>query len=444
MKCLSLRWRYALWSGAATSVTLCIFAAATLWFVYQEQLQVVDDELKEEALELVYALEQFDASTIEWIHHGWLSWTVFDRDGRMLRVDPALPETLARAVIDRQTSVAGMLHAHNRRFITVPHDDATLLVAYDMRRERAHLRLLAAFYLLALPVAGGLSLGMGWLLAARALAPLGSLTRAAETMAADKLDRRVTIPATRDEIHRLAVVFNCMLDRLERSFCQAQRFTADASHELRTPLAIIRGELDSLLAVNPLDPALEERLISLQEEIARLDRLAEQLLLLAYLDTGKALAACATVDMTQLVQEACEDADMLATAHDVQLIVDLARGVLTRGEPVMLRRLVLNLLDNATRYNASGGRVRCTLRADDQQVELRVANTGPGIPDDLHEKLFERFTRGASTRVHGGSGLGLALCREIAAMHNGKITLAGPGIPGWTEFLVRLPAVSGG
>jgi signal transduction histidine kinase len=282
----------------------------------------------------------------------------------------------------------------------------------------------------------------GWWVAGRALAPLRDLTAAAESIRAVRLDRRVPVAPANDEIRRLADVLNAMLGRLEKSFEHAQRFAADASHELRTPLTIMHGEIERLLRTPNLDRMHEEKLLSLQEEIGRLDRITEHLLLLARFDTGNVAMRREPVDFSALVAGTCEDAELLAEAQAITLTTHVGPGIIVAGDDAHLRRVVLTLLDNAVRYNHVNGKVESTLELRSTGVELRVRNTGPGVPESGRAQLFQRFFRVDPARGRGGHGLGLSLAREIARAHDGEIEL-GPNVQeGWTEFILTLPRLA--
>ena len=260
-------------------------------------------------------------------------------------------------------------------------------------------------------------------------------------MQSDRLDRRVVESLAKDEIQRLATSFNALLARLEKSFVQTRRFAADASHELRTPLTIMRGEVEQILRQPQLPPAALSKLVSLQDEIARLDRITEQLLQLAQFDAGHVVLEAKSIGFSELLSGICEDAELLATAGGVSFEVELKPGVRVKGDELHLRRLVLNLLDNACKYNRPAGRVRCELKEEAGDAVLTVANTGPGIQAELRDRIFERFFRADASRTNThGHGLGLALCWEIVELHGGKLTLLVTSEPGWTEFEIRLPS----
>jgi signal transduction histidine kinase len=264
---------------------------------------------------------------------------------------------------------------------------------------------------------------------------------ATERIDSEQLNQRVPVTKANDELDRLAEVFNAMLDRLEKSFAQTKRFAADASHELRTPLTIMRGEIELLLREPGILPSHEGKLLSLQEEIDRLDRITESLLLLTHLDARSAALERATVNLSTLVSEACEDAELLGASRQVRVEVNIGEDIRVLGDSVHLRRILLNLLDNATKFNVVGGRAQCVLSSQEERAILCVRNTGPGIPTALSPRVFQRFFRADASRTgkEASHGLGLSLAREIARAHGGDLQYVIPREPGWTEFILTLP-----
>lgn len=446
MKRLPIRWKFALWAAGLAGFVLLVFAGGTFLNLYREQVEAVDLVLNEEVRQLTSI--QDDAvlrRTLDDLLHfqPGLAVAMFDEQGHIARLSAGLTEHLARAALSEA-------HSHTARSDTgdtwrlrvFRRGDATWVIAHALREVNEIVRDLLFSYLLSLPIVLVVAAVGGWWVAGRALAPLRELTTAAETIRAGHLDRRMPAAPADDEIRRLADVVNAMLGRLEQSFEQAQRFAADASHELRTPLTIMHGEIERLLRTPALDPAHEEKLISLQEEIGRLDRITEHLLLLARFDTGKVEMRSERVDFSALVGAVCEDAELLAEAHDIELSTAIAPGVGLKGDDAHLRRAVLTLLDNAVRYNQPRGKVDCALELHAAGVRLRVRNTGPGIRASDREQVFQRFFRADAARSRGGHGLGLSLAREIAHAHGGNLELAPDEADGWTEFALTLPRLA--
>lgn len=443
MKPLPIGWKFGLWAAAVAGCVLVVFGVVTFLHLREEEREEVDLELMAETRRVASLDEPAvrDREIDELVRfQSWISVVVFDLDGRLRRQAGKLSETVARSALGE----AGIVSRNDSaglswRVRAMRRDDVMLVVGHSTEEMDEVIADLFVGYGVSLPVVLVVAAVGGWWVSRRALSPLRSLTQAAENVEADHLDRRVPVPGADDEIRRLAEVLNAMLGRLQGSFQQAQRFAADASHELRTPLTIMQGEVEQLLRTAPLERSQEEKLLSLQEEISRLDRITEQLLLLARFDSGYATAGRARVDLTGVVRAACEDAELLADARGTKLAPVIAPAVIVSGDDAHLRRLVLSLLDNATRYNHPGGQVECRLETRGNQAVLRVRNTGPGIPAEARARLFQRFFRADPARTRGGHGLGLSLSREIARAHGGRIELAADAAPGWTEFVVTLP-----
>jgi two-component system heavy metal sensor histidine kinase CusS len=431
--------RIAFWAGLCATGALLLFAAGTFVILRPGLLQLMDGELAEEAVEFQTALQRQDFVETEWDQHPWLGWRVVQTDGTVRAGGLRLSDGLARDIAGL-TGPQSVTEAGKRwRVQAFPLGDETLVLGYShVWADNLERRLLLT-YAYALPAVVALAVLIGIWSARRAIRPLGRLTEEAEAIGPHELDRRVPAPAAEDELRRLAVVFNAMLARLERAFAQARNFAGDASHELRTPLTIMRGEVESLLRAPGLTADTRGRLVSLQEEIARLDRITEHLLQLARFDAGQGLGRRLPVDFSALVAETAEDAELLAVAREVRLETALEPGLRLEGDADHLRRLLLNLLDNATRHNHPGGYVRCALSAEAGALRLTVTNSGRPIPPPERERLFDRFYRAERDGAgEGGHGLGLALSRQIARAHGGELRL-GDGAAGEITFELLLP-----
>ncbi len=294
-----------------------------------------------------------------------------------------------------------------------------------------------------LPAIGIMVLG-GWWLTRKALAPLSKLTEGAERISVHNLSEKLPQPGTGDELDRLTEVFNRMLGRLDASVAQIHDFTLHASHELKTPLTILQGEIETVLRDPTCTEANREFLASQLDEIQRLVKIAEGLTLLAKADAGQIVLARETVDLHELVQDSFADAQVLARPREISVELTQCEEVTLLGDRHRLRQLLLNLMDNAIKYNRPGGRVTIALARDGNGVGLKITNTGPGIPPEELARAFGRFQRGAAARsLHvEGCGLGLSIAEWIVKAHGGTIQLASP--PGaLTEVSVHLPVKQG-
>jgi signal transduction histidine kinase len=279
-----------------------------------------------------------------------------------------------------------------------------------------------------------------WIVVGRTLRPVERIRAQVAGIGLDELDRRVPVPAGDDEIARLAVTMNAMLERLEEAVRRQQRFVADASHELRTPLTRMRAELE----VDERDPARADPAATRRsqlEEIDALQRMIEDLLVLARGDAGRSGDGSGQrVDLDDVVLGEVRTAGDPSTGGRTDVAVD-ASGVSAAqvvGDPGELRRVVRNLLDNARRH--ARGAVTVTLAERDGRARLVVSDDGPGIPAERRAEVFERFTRLDEARSGGGrAGLGLAIVHDIVRRHGGTVAID-DGPAGGTRVTVTLPA----
>ncbi len=315
----------------------------------------------------------------------------------------------------------------------------TLILGMNIEQFNTDLHRLRRACLLGLPVVLLLA-GLGaWLLAQRALRPVATLTRTAERVTARGLDQRIPPMARDQEFNRLITVFNEMMDRLEKSFQQATRFSADASHELKTPLARLQAELEQALESAPSSSSQQQVYSSLLDEIGRLKAIVQKLLLLSLADAGQLRLKYEPVNLTRMLGNVIEDCQAQAPTLTVEQ--NLVPDAQVNADPDLLEQALQNLASNAIKYNQSGGRIRFELAREADRVLVRVSNTGPGIPPADRDRIFERFYRAdpsRSSRVDG-VGLGLNLSREILRAHGGDLVLGPAGEP-LTVFVSWLPA----
>jgi heavy metal sensor kinase len=305
-------------------------------------------------------------------------------------------------------------------------------------------RRLRTLLLLAGPAAVLLTAAGGWWLARRSLRPISDLTSEADLIGMQRLTDRLPVPASGDEVARLAMTLNAMLARIETGVGEQRRLVADASHELRTPLAAMRAELDVSLRVDDLDPAARQLLHSTREEVDRLSRTVDGLLTLARADRGALEIRRDAVDVALVAGETLERLDRLAARSGITLAARLDHAP-TDGDARWLDRAIANLVDNAIAFSPPGGTVTVTTGRDGADVRVSVLDEGPGIPAEAREAVFDRFQRldSSRTRATGGSGIGLSIVREIAWAHGGRVWTE-PGPTGGSRFVLALPGASPG
>jgi heavy metal sensor kinase len=282
----------------------------------------------------------------------------------------------------------------------------------------------------------------GWWLTRRALAPVAALTDAVEKIHANNLNAKIPRSSNGDELDRLTEVFNAMIMRLDDSFHRIREFTLHASHELKTPLTILCGETETALRDNSLPAEERNRAASLLDELHRLARIVDGLTLLAKADAGLVALNMATVRLDELVRDCFADLQILAEPNRITAELETCEDISVRCDRHRLRQLLLNLADNAVKYNEPQGRVTMSLRRADGFAEFEIANTGTGIPPEFLPRVFDRFYRGDA--AHGdaveGCGLGLSIAQWIVSAHGGTIKIASEPAK-LTSITVRLPVV---
>lgn len=318
-------------------------------------------------------------------------------------------------------------------------DYLTLVIGLNHEEMQGELNHLRDAFLFALPVALFLVGVGGWVVSGRALHPLKTIAETAERITARGLDQRIPESGDSPEASRVVQVLNRMMDRLEASFRQATRFSADASHELKTPLTVMQGELEN--ALQAATPGSPEQLVfsNLLEETQRLKTITRSLLLLAQADAGQLKLALKPVDLSAELESMIEDARVLAADSRLNFDAQVPPQVCVEADRALLHTALFNLIVNAIKYNEPEGRIEIRLESVRDRIAFTIGNTGSGIPIADQPKIFDRFyrvDRGQAGRVDG-IGLGLSLARETVRAHGGELTLKESRID-WTCFELRL------
>jgi two-component system OmpR family sensor kinase len=320
-----------------------------------------------------------------------------------------------------------------------------LVALQSLRPQRELLGDIRNSFLGIIPIALLLAALGGYFLARKSLAPVVSMASKARTIGAANLHDRLGVSNQRDELGQLAISFNDLLDRLEDSFERQRRFIADASHELRTPVAILRGESEVTLSRSDRSPAeYREALSILRDESQRLAHIIEDLFTLTRADAGQYPITPRDFYLDELASDVLRHARSLALAKQITLTPSLAPDLLFHGDEALIRRLLLNLLDNAIKHTPKGGKVTLECKRQSGQYIVSITDSGPGISPELQPHIFERFFRADKARSRsetdsGGAGLGLSIARWIAEAHHGQLELARSDTSG-TTFTVTLPA----
>lgn len=285
-----------------------------------------------------------------------------------------------------------------------------------------------------------IALAGGWWMMRRALTPVTQLTAAAEKIHDHNLHEQLPRSHNGDELDRLTEVFNAMTARLHLAFGRIREFTLHASHELKTPLTVLHGETETALHDPTISATQRERLVSQLDELQRLAKIVDGLTLLTKADAGQIVLQSEPLALEEIVRDVFADAQILAKAKNLSVTLRECGTCPIRGDRHRLRQLLLNLTDNAVKYNQAGGAIEFALRREGGTAVLRVANTGAGIPAEALPRVFERFYRcdASHSAAVDGCGLGLSIAQWIASAHHGSVNIA--SAPNHlTTITVRLP-----
>jgi heavy metal sensor kinase len=280
----------------------------------------------------------------------------------------------------------------------------------------------------------------GWYLTQRSLKPIDEMTKIAREITTKHLHKRIQPSRHDDEIGRLILTLNDMIDRLEKSFEKIQQFSADASHELRTPLTILIGELQNALQAQKTAGEYRHIISTSIDEILIMSKIIDDLLTLHKADTNDMILELKEIDLSQLISEIFEDSQIISMKKGIKVILESTDKILLTGDKIRLRQLFLNLVENAVKYNRKNGEIKIRLVKDSRYAIVAIEDTGIGIPIENGEKIFDRFFRvdKSRSRSEGGTGLGLAISKWIAEKHGGKIEYKSQVDSGST-FFVYLP-----
>ncbi len=360
----------------------------------------------------------------------------FDAAHLPVLVNHALGESWRKAKLStgRELLIAAMdYHAPGGKSFQVE-------VGESLEPIQAVLRRLLLLLAAGLTVMVIVSASGGYFLVRKALAPVDRIASSAEHITLHNLRERLPIAQTGDELQRLSVSLNHMIERLEDAFLHNRRFLADASHELRTPLTIMRGELESIVEKTGRTPEVQATAASILEEVERLARIVEGLFAISRLEAGEAQKESVLFDLAELTAGTSDQMGLLAEDKGIAVSCSTPGQVLVRGDRARMKQVVVNLLDNAIKYTPAGGAVKLSVAAVNGKAVLEVADNGIGIPPEARPHLFERFFRvdKARSREMGGAGLGLSIVKSICAAHGGIVDYQSAEGSG-SRFKVELP-----
>jgi heavy metal sensor kinase len=459
MKWGSVRLRLTMWYLGAMVVVLAIYAGCLLWFVNQGASRSLDNRLRGDFRWAVEMAEQRPDGSLAWFEGS----TGDDEDSPWLQVWSPEGELLFRTAVAGRQPIpeSGALAARaDNRIVSVPTATVPIRVlsghskvggkgvVLQVARSEAGMRRtmhdLIVTLLLSLPLAVAAAGLGGYSLARRALAPVDRIAERARSITAERLSERLPVDNRDDELGRLALVINDMLGRLESSFGQMRRFTADVSHELRTPLTAIRSVGEVGLRERRDEQAYRATIGSMLEEVDRLSYLVDRLLTLSRAEAGLVKPSVDVVDLRELAEDVVMQLGVLAEEKRQLLTLEADGRGRAVGDRVVLRQALINLVHNAIKYTPEGGRIRVRISESPSGPAVDVIDTGPGVAPNAASRIFDRFDRGDRSRPEdgGGAGLGLAIAKWAVEVSGGRLTLETPS--GTNPNFGSVPAVGAG
>lgn len=457
----SVRTRLTLWYVGVLALVIIAFALLTYLFTIRVLNQDINTRLEEMSRNFSVALkaeeaeaeeegnpEQIIIETVNEFRFRDYQFAVFADDGRLIAstADFNIGENSGNRTpaFKDLTNGNGKFRVYDSP-LEIRQNHYRLLVFHSLREQITFENRLTKIFLFAVPLALILAGLGGYFLAQKSLAPVIKMSAQAERISAKNLNERLSVKNERDELGKLAGVFNALLARLENAFEQQRRFMADASHELRTPLAIVRGESEVALAkdTRPAED-YQASLAIVHDESKRLTKIVEDLFTLARADAGQFQTKFAPVYLDEIVGDCLRSINILAQKKQIGLNFSSEAEMPMNGDESLLHRLFLNLLDNAVKYNRHGGTVSVICEKTAENYSIKIVDSGSGIAPAEQSHIFDRFyridkarSRQAETET-SGAGLGLSIARWIAEIHRGEIKLVSSDKTG-SAFKVSFP-----
>jgi heavy metal sensor kinase len=442
---------------AISSIVLYTAFSHRLRADFDDSITSVASSLKEsvheDGLERQETLKDLSESYSGSSYNGPILLEIFNRDRSIVLKSPQLGEDslpIAAEVLSRAfegkslfigikiTSIALSNKTISMRTLLYPDKKSGLtkhvfVIAVPTAKIERILLQLRLIIIILIPFAMAVAAGGGWFLAGKAFKPVNQVIAAAKALEADNLHQRLPISPVDDEISRLSITLNDMIGRLERSFRAQKQFTADTSHELRTPLTILTAQIEVALQKNRDTTEYQETLKNNLEEIQRLQKIVDSLLLLSRIDSGKFNISHTPVRLDEVLLASMEKVSPFAKNKGISIDFQVIGGnakctddILVPGDSASLQNVFLNILDNAIKYSKQGSKLSCTLKTVDIQAEIEIVDNGEGIPPEHMEHIFERFYRADHSQGKDGkpgAGLGLAIAKATVEAHGGTITI---------------------
>jgi heavy metal sensor kinase len=457
-----IKWKLTIWYGAMLALILIIFSGGVYIYFEKSLMNSIDTKIKSIADVLSSSITDANSRSIFGNFERYLENTLGKRPkGKFIQIiDPS--GRIGAKMNDMETDVVPVpfstfqrgskgeivyetvVNANSRtRMVTIPIIEnkqvSFVQVGSSLTDFDETMKKLLIIMIISIPTSIGVTIIMGYFMARKTLKPVDQIRRAAVKISSSNLDERIDIKGRKDELGRLAETFNAMIARLKDSFQRINQFSIDVSHELKTPLTILKGETEVVLRKDRNNEEYKNLLQSNLEEIDRMARIIDDLLLLSKADRKDMKLNVENISLRDLVANVCMSMKIFADSKEITLVVDELADVRLIGDELKLRRMLWNIMENGIKYTPKGGVVNISSYTNNGFVCVNVTDNGMGISGEDIKYIFDRFYRADRSRKReSGSGLGLSISKWIAEAHKGTIEVTSQLSKG-SQFLIKLP-----
>jgi len=464
---LPIRWRLTIWYGAILALILVVFSSGVYIYFRNSLQDSIDTKIRSIAEVLSSSMTEAHGQTVLGNFERYLENVlgrkpkgkfiqIIDRSGKIgAKMSDIETETVPTSFGTLERALKGVVvyetvgeRRPRLRMITLPIADgkteskkitSIVQVGTSLEDFDETMTKLLIVMIIGIPTSLCATLMVGYFMARKTLRPVDQIRRTAVKISSTNLDERIDLGSRRDELSRLAETFNAMISRLKDAFLRVNQFSLDVSHELKTPLTILKGETEVALRKDRSPEDYKRLLVSSLEEVDRMSKIIDDLLLLSKADPKDVKLNIGDVALRDLLVDVCMDMRIFAEKKEIELAVNELSDVHLKGDELKLRRMFLNVVENGIKYTGKGGRVEISSFTDDGCVMINVKDNGAGISEDDIKYVFDRFYQAdKSRRREGGSGLGLSISKWIAEAHKGSIQVESQPMNG-SLFSIKLP-----
>lgn len=461
---IPIRWRLTLWYGGILALILVVFSIGVYTYFRNSLQTSIDTKIKSMGDVISSSMTEYHGGNILSNFENYLENVlgrkpkgkfiqILDRSGKIgAKMNDVDTQPFPTRLVSIERALAGEVVYETLetvtprlRLVTIPileNKKVTSIVQVGTSLEDYDetMRRLLIIMIISIPSSICLTLIVGYIMAKKALKPVDQIRKTAVKISSRNLDERIQIGPRRDELTRLGKTFNDMIERLQNAFQRVNQFSSDVSHELKTPLTILKGETEVALRKDRDREDYKKLLSSHLEEIDRMTKIVDDLMLLSKADAKDVRLNLEEVQLKDLIVDICMDMQYLAAKKGIDLQMLEIEDTKINGDELKLRRMLMNIVENGIKYTPSGGKVEVASFAKNGSVFIEIKDSGHGIPEDEIHFVFDRFYRGDKSRKReSGSGLGLSISKWIAEAHQGTIEVESVLNQG-ALFRIQLPA----